>query len=93
MKKRDYRAEYRRKKELKKQAQEEGRKHFRAASKALKAVLTGHRMSHDRWAEDVERANRCITMAFNKDNEVFELSKALVRKYSYGKVQATVEGA
>ena len=34
-----------------------------------------------------------ITMAFNKDNEVFELSKALVRKYSYGKVQATVEGA
>ena len=89
MKKRDYRAEYRRKKELRKQAQEEATKHFRVASKALKAVLTGHRMSHDKWIEDVERANRCITMAFIKDDEVFRLSKALVRKYSYVKSQTT----
>ena len=81
MKKRDYGAEYRRRKELKKQAKEEAIMHVRAASEALQAVLTGHRVSHDQWTNDVERANKCITMAFNKDDEVFELSKFLVRKY------------
>ena len=81
MKKRDYKTEYRRQKELKEEAREEARKHFRAASKALKAVLTGYRLSHDRWAEDVERANSCIKMAFDKDDAVFELSKFLIKKY------------
>jgi len=62
-------------------ATKELKQHIHAATEALNAVLTGYRLSHDRWTEDVERANNCITMAFNKDDDVFELSKFLIRKY------------
>ena len=81
MKKRDYRAEYRRKKELRKQAQEESRKHFKIASEAMKAVSTGYRQSHAMWSDDMDKAQRCIKMAFDKNDEVFELARVLIRKY------------
>jgi len=57
-------------------------RHFMVASKALKAVLTGHRMSHDKWASDVELANECMQMAFLKDDKVFEVANNLLRKYN-----------
>ena len=41
----------------------EARSHFKAASAALSAVLTGYRQSIDEWTDDVERANECIRMA------------------------------
>ena len=81
MKKRDYRAEYRRKKQLRKQAQEESRKHFKIASEAMKAVSTGYRQSHAMWSDDMDKAQRCIKMAFDKNDEVFELARVLIRKY------------
>jgi len=81
MKKRDYRAEYRRKKELRKQAKIEATKHFKIAKDALWAVITGYRQSHQLWADDVQRANECIKMAFRKDDRVFEEANILLRKY------------
>ena len=66
MKKRDYRAEYRRKKERRKQAQKEARKHFKIASEAMKAVSTGYRQSHAMWSDDLDKAQRCIKMVFDK---------------------------
>jgi len=60
----------------------ESLRHFEVATKALKAVLTGHRMSHDQWAGDVEQANRCIKMAFSKNDEVFTVANNLLRKYN-----------
>ena len=81
MKKRDYRAEYRRKKERRKQAQKEARKHFKIASEAMKAVSTGYRQSHAMWSDDMDKAQRCIKMAFDKNDEVFELARVLIRKY------------
>ena len=72
---------------------EEPRSHFKAASAALTAVLTGYRQSVDEWTDDVERANECIRMAFKKDDEMFEVAGALERKYTaLGKKRAENNG-
>jgi len=54
--------------------------HFQAASDALWAVMTGYRRNDDEWSYDIERANRCLRMAFEKDDRVFEVSRALIEK-------------
>ena len=56
-------------------------RHFEAATEALQAVLTGYRLSHDQWVSDIEQANRCIQMSFEKNDKVFDISKVLLRKY------------
>lgn len=61
----------------------ESMRHFRAATEALQAVLTGYRLSHDQWTNDVEQANRCIQMSFEKNDDVFDISKVLLRKYKF----------
>ena len=61
----------------------EARSHLKAASAALSAVLTGYRQSVDEWTDDVERANECIRMALKKDDEVFEISRVLTKKYDF----------
>ena len=62
---------------------EETRSHFKVASAALNAVLTGYRQSIDEWTDDVERANECIRMALKKNDEVFETSRVLTKKYDF----------
>ena len=62
---------------------EETRSHFKAASAALDAVLTGYRQSVDEWTDDVERASECMRMALKKNDEVFEISKVLTKKYYF----------
>ena len=85
MKKRDYKAEYRRRKfrklERKAKARENSVSHFKIASEAMKAVSTGYRQSHAMWSDDMEKAQTCIRMAFDKNDEVFHLAKVLIRKY------------
>ena len=61
----------------------ESMRHFRAATEALQAVLTGYRLSHDQWVSDIEQANRCIQMSFEKNDKVFDISKVLLRKYKF----------
>jgi|TARA_R110000744_G_scaffold272648_1_gene385546 hypothetical protein len=56
-------------------------KHLQAATEALEAVLTGYRLSHDQWTGDIDKANVCLNMAFNKNDKVFDLSKFLLRRY------------
>ena len=71
---------------------EEAISHFKAASAALTAVLTGYRQSVDEWTDDVERANECIRMAFKKDDEVFEIANVLLRKYNALERKGTKRG-
>jgi hypothetical protein len=47
----------------------------------MKAVSTGYRQSHAMWSDDMEKAQTCIRMAFDKNDEVFHLAKVLIRKY------------
>ena len=61
----------------------ESLRHFKAATEALQAVLTGYRLSHDQWVSDIEQANRCIRMSFEKNDKVFDISKVLLRKYKF----------
>ena len=72
MKKRDYKAEYRRRKfrklERKAKARENSVSHFKIESHAM-------------WSDDMEKAQTCIRMAFDKNDEVFHLAKVLIRKY------------
>ncbi len=88
MKKRNYKAEYQRQKELKefrwqreKRSHQETAKYLNAAIKAHRTVITGGRMNHDEWLYDLDRANDCITMAFQKNDELFDIANALIRKY------------
>ena len=87
MRVRDHKKEYSRRKQLMIERQvgikEEPRSHFKAASAALTAVLTGYRQSVDEWTDDVERANECMRMALKKNDEVFEISKVLTKKYYF----------
>ena len=62
---------------------EETISHFKAASAALTAVLTGYRQSEATWMDDVERANECIRMSFEKNDDVFEESEILINKYEF----------
>ena len=58
-------------------------RHFKAASEALTAVLSGYRQSESTWMDDVEKANECIRMSFKKNDEVFEIAKDLLEKYQF----------
>jgi len=81
---RNHQSEYARRKyqklERKAKAKKEAVKHFQAALDALWAVMTGYRKNDDDWSYDIERANKCLRMAFKKDDEVFKLSRALIEK-------------
>jgi len=86
--KRDHKAEYQRRKELKElRKQQERKKHketakyLNAAITAHRTVITGGRMNHDEWLYDLDRANNCIKMAFEKNDDLFDIAKALTRKY------------
>ena len=86
MKVRNHKKEYNTRKKRTMERRAKARKaavsHFKAASDALWAVITGYRQSHELWADDVERANKCIRMAFKKDDEVFEIANVLLRNYN-----------
>tara|TARA_Y100000310_G_scaffold277930_1_gene296057 strand:- start:103 stop:351 length:249 start_codon:yes stop_codon:yes gene_type:complete len=58
-------------------------RHFKVASEALRAVLSGYRQSEATWMDDVERANECIRMSFEKNDDVFEESEILINKYEF----------
>ena len=85
MKVRNHKKEYSTRKKRTMERRAKARKaavsHFKVASDALWAVITGYRQSHELWADDVERANECLRMAFKKDDEVFEIANTLLRKY------------
>ena len=84
MRVRDYKKEYRLSKQLEMERKAKAGKvatgHFQAASDALWAVMTGYRRNDDEWSYDIERVYKCLRMAFKKDDEVFELSRALIEK-------------
>ena len=94
MRVRDHKKEYRRKKQLEmgRQAGKAPVSHFKIASDALWAVITGYRQSHDLWTDDVDRANECIRMAFKKDDKVFEIANVLLRKYNALERKGTKRG-
>tara|TARA_R100000005_G_scaffold95912_1_gene79462 strand:+ start:975 stop:1244 length:270 start_codon:yes stop_codon:yes gene_type:complete len=86
--KRDHKAEYKRRKELKelrkqqeKEKHKETAKYLNAAIAAHRTVITGGYMNHDEWSYDLDRANECIKMAFEKNDDLFPITKALTRKY------------
>ena len=58
-------------------------RHFKIASEALTAVLSGYRQSESSWMDDVERANECIRMSFKKNDDLFETAKYLIDKYDF----------
>ena len=71
----------------------ESKQHLRAATETLTAVLTGYRQSEQNWIDDIEEAHRCLRMAFEKNDEVFEILESLNITYNYlGKQRAINNG-